>query len=546
MSKNTKNILALIIIGYLLFIFGNGIVSLTNPDEVFYAGTAKEMAEQHSWTTPYLFGQPQFEKPIFTYWMIRIGFILFGVTNFAARFFPAVFAIIGGIAVYFLSLNLFRNEKKAYISSLVLMSGGLYIGLARTVFTDMIFSVFILAGLAAFYWGYTQHARKGAGIILSCIFMGLATLTKGPLGLFLPLFSIILFLFIKKDIKYLICRSSLWGALLFALISFPWYILMIKNYGRAFTYEFFYNDHIRRFIEAEHRSNDTWYFYPFSMIGCIFPWSIFLFTGLFYFFKNLFKKNQPYLFLGCWIAVVFLVFQPAHSKLISYIFPLFPALALIAGDFIYNSITLENKNRIFFGSALASWFILLLVPIGATAALNKYPEYVSDKLPVYIFGAIYVAWLIFLLILILRYKFLKSVYLISFFVPIFLVVVPFVINNIEPYVSSRDVSQLILKDHNVDNTILTSKFFARGVRFYTGHEIAVIEIPGSNYFSPHPIAFLDTDVKAREFLKGQKVSICVIKKSTLRDFERILAGTMKYTLIKKVGDEYLMKVEPLN
>jgi len=36
------------------------------------------------------------------------------------------------------------------------------------------------------------------------------------------------------------------------------------------------------------------------------------------------KANPVYLFLLVWVSVVFLVFQPAHSKLTSYIFPMFP------------------------------------------------------------------------------------------------------------------------------------------------------------------------------------------------------------------------------
>ena len=59
MSK--KHIFILIVLSYFFFIFGNGIFSLTNPDEVFYAQTAKEMMERNSWMTPYIFGQPQFE-----------------------------------------------------------------------------------------------------------------------------------------------------------------------------------------------------------------------------------------------------------------------------------------------------------------------------------------------------------------------------------------------------------------------------------------------------------------------------------------------------
>src|SRR3989338_9237585 len=109
--KKFKYLLILIILSYFFLMFGNGILSLTNPDEVFYAQTAREMAKHNSWMTPYLFGQPQFEKPILTYWLLRFAFIMFGITSFSARFFPALFAIIGVVALYFFGLLWFKDEK---------------------------------------------------------------------------------------------------------------------------------------------------------------------------------------------------------------------------------------------------------------------------------------------------------------------------------------------------------------------------------------------------------------------------------------------------
>lgn len=158
MKNNVRYILILVILAYFFFFFGNGIVSLTSPDEVFYTQTAKEMSQQHTWMTPILFNEPQFEKPILTYWLLRIAFLMFGINSFSARFFPACFALGGIITVYFFAKLLFREEKKAFISALVLLSSCFYIGLARTVFTDMVFSVLILFSLLGFYWGYIDDS----------------------------------------------------------------------------------------------------------------------------------------------------------------------------------------------------------------------------------------------------------------------------------------------------------------------------------------------------------------------------------------------------
>lgn len=214
-TGHTKPLLILLALSYCFFMLGNSILSLTNPDEVFYAQTAKEMAQHKTWMVPYLFGYPQFEKPILTYWLLRAAHIVFGASSFGARFFPAFFAMLGVLAVYALGSLGTGDRKKAFASGLILMTGGLYIGMARTVFTDMIFSVFILLSLLSFYWGYVRREKKGLGILFFFVFSGLAVLAKGPLGFIVPACVVLLFLGLKRDIKFLFCAPALGSFLIF-------------------------------------------------------------------------------------------------------------------------------------------------------------------------------------------------------------------------------------------------------------------------------------------------------------------------------------------
>ncbi len=548
-NKYIKHIIILAVLSYFCFMFGNGLFSLTIPDEVFYAQTAKEMAQQHSWMTPYLFGQPQFEKPVFLYWLLRLGFIIFGINSFAARFFPALFGMIGVIAVYLLARLGFKDPKKAFVSAVVLMTCGLYIGLARTVFTDLIFSVFILLSLLSFYWGYAFKNRKGPGILLFFVFAALATLTKGPLGLLVPFLSVNLFLFIKKDLKFLLNRYLFWGLFLFGLISLPWYILMFKLYGNTFVHEFFYNDHFRRVIEAEHSGNDLWYFYPLAMAGCIFPWSIFFIFSLFFLPRYLKQKdNHFYVFLVCWIVCVFIIFQSAHSKLVSYIFPLFAGLALFTGNFIADLITQEKERLIYFILSL-NLLMVFLVPAALIIISIWFKHYLSTYLlaqPVInFFIFIFLAFGLVLFFLITRKKLLKSIYCFALFVPMMVYLIPFVLHNIEPYLSPKESCEYLLKNYKIDNRILGSKILVRGVKYYTDKEVAVIDIPGTPFFSQHPIPFLNSEEKVLDFLRKQKVTYCVLKKNSVEDIQRTIPGEFKYTVLKVIGNEYILKIEAL-
>ncbi len=542
---HVKNILILVVLSYFFFIFGNSFLSLTDPDEVFYTQTAKEMMQHKTWMTPILFDQPQFEKPIFTYWMLRLGFIFFGVTNFGARFFPAFFALLGVVAVYVLGVLGFRDARKAFLSSLILASSGLYVGLARTVFTDMFFSVLILFSLVSFFWGYINRDRKTLSFLLFFIFAGFAVLAKGPLGLLIVLATILLFLIIQKNVRFILCREFLFGFIVFLLVALPWYLLMIKMYGASFNQEFFYNDHWRRVIEAEHAKNDTWYFYPASAIGCMFPWSLFVVGALFFLKTRMTKGGLPLdSFLVSCVVSVFLVFQFAHSKLVSYIFPAIPALALIAGNFIAENLKNKTMGRFFKIAVFVTLGILFLIPVILLVAGSRFAQYISYKPSVYIMMV--VSFLVFLsvLIFVLKKDIFKSLMALSGFLPLmFLTAVVAARPNFEPYVSSKYSGMYLNELEDVKGAIVCTKFFARGVRFYTDKPVAILEIRGKQFFSPHPIPFLETEQKAKDFLRQQPVSYGVLKKSVARDLEKILNPEFKCDVLEVFGNEYLVKIE---
>src|SRR3989338_10719714 len=270
-------IFVLLVLGYFILMFGNGIVSLTHPDEVFYVQSAKEMVAHNSWLTPIIFDAPQFEKPIFFFWLLAGGIKLFGVAPIVARFWPALFAILGVGVTYGIAWMLFGRKRLAFFSGIVLASSFIYLALARAVLTDMVFSVLVTASIALFYWAYRYPERKGLGIVLCSIVSGVAVLTKGILGFSFPAAVIILFLLYKKELSFFRDRASLLGLLLFIAISAPWHLVMYKWHGHVFVVEYFDNVHIRRLLVAEHARLDTWYFYLGLMFGGILPWSLFWF-----------------------------------------------------------------------------------------------------------------------------------------------------------------------------------------------------------------------------------------------------------------------------
>jgi len=537
-----KHVFFLVILSVLFFILSNGALSLTNPDEVFYMDSAKEMVKHNSWLTPYIFDQPQFEKPILLYWLLRLSFLMFGITSFAGRIFPALFGTLGMIALYILAWAGSLERKKAFYSALILGSSALYLGLARTVFTDLIFSVFILFALTAFYWSYSQ-GKKNFGIILFFVFSALAVLTKGPLGILIPGLIAVIFLALRKELKFVFCPAVFWGVIIFALIALPWYVFMLKTHGNDFIKEFWVNDHLRRIFQAEHKSNDRWYFYPFSMLGCMYPWTFYAGAGLWFLFLNLKKRAAAFsVFIVCWLGVVLIIFQPAHSKLVSYIMPLFPALALSAGNFFVDKV-LSGKSKSGRIIGLITALTLLIIPAAVWFAAVKYPIYFVFRHSTLIL--VFLGWLFALacLIFVFRRKPRAAFFVQMGVLPIFLIALPLI--NLEPYVSSRPACEYLSVLSVGKGVILCSKSFVRGVRFYTGAKTAVFDSGSDNFFSPHPVPFLNSQEKLRKFLDQQPVTYCVMKKGAVDDLERMAGKDYQITLLRIMGNEYILKAEKL-
>ncbi len=537
-----RHIIILSLLAAVIFFGGNNVLPLTNPDEVFYAGTAKEMATAGTWVTPYIFGQPQFEKPVLTYDLIRAGFLMFGQTPFAARFFPALFALLGVLTVYFLGRLFHADQRKAFMGAFILMTSALYIGLAKTVFTDMIFSVFILLALTAFYAAYRSPGRKTIGLILFHVFAALAVLTKGPLGFAIPLITVLIFLLWRGEQKFLLTKAFWIGLFMGVVIALPWYALMCKLYGHGFTHEFFYNDHWRRLLSAEHRSNDRWYFYPGAMLGCMFPWILAVAVSLWMAIKaSLDKKAEPFeQFLLVWIVVVLVVFQPAHSKLVSYIFPLFPALALLAGPYLTERLDQLKRPG---WMEVTTFVFFLFVPVLIFVAGEKYPAYLPEPLHL---GAIMMVEILFLVIigsLFLQNNIRRAVYLFGLQVPLLLFLALTASRQIDPYVSSQAAVAYLMQQPAMDGKIMASKFFIRAVKYYSGRDVVLLNFSNANFFSPHPVPDLNTDEKLFAFLQGQPVSYGIVNDHTWESLEAACRRNgFPAELLAKVGDAFVVRI----
>ncbi|GAA0202974.1 ArnT family glycosyltransferase [Selenomonas dianae] len=340
-----------------LYFWGNGALPVTAPVEVNYTQTAKEMLAAGDFLSPQIYGNYWYDKPIFFYWELLAAFSVFGVTDFAARFFPALFAAAGLGLTYAFARRLY-DERTAFWSALILGTSVLYSFLAKLILTDLSLFVFFGGTLAAFYIGYRERRRSFFYIAYACA--GLAVLTKGPIGFLLPGLIILVFLLAARDLSALgrVCLPT--GLLVFAAVCAPWYVYMYLVHGADFVNTFLGIHNVLRATVSEHAQWDVWYFYLGIYVLGMFPWSFALPLALFRAWRVRPVVETRTLFLLVWAIVVPVFFQMMATKYPTYSFPAFLPTAILTARL------LAQNTRVLKAGAIVGMGFYLAVVFAAT------------------------------------------------------------------------------------------------------------------------------------------------------------------------------------
>ena len=160
-SSILRDVLILALVCSVVFWWRLGRLGLIDPDEPFYAQTAREMVASGDWLTPQIFGQPQFEKPIFFYWMNAAAYKVFGETEFAGALPAAIPATLMVGLVYVFGIG-FAGRRAALASALILATGLEYGIMSRLMLTDIALALFIAGALFSFWRAQEDEAKSRA------------------------------------------------------------------------------------------------------------------------------------------------------------------------------------------------------------------------------------------------------------------------------------------------------------------------------------------------------------------------------------------------
>ena len=323
-----------------LLFWNLGYAAFWNPDEGRYVAASYEMATPFSgasdWLIPHLNTVPRLNKPPLIYWAIASSIRIFGVSEWSARLVPALAALLILVLISLWGTRVW-NWRTGWTAAMVWATGIGVAAMGRTANTDMLLCAAVGLAMFGVFWATELEGKKrllmGA---VAGVGMAMALLTKGPVGVALPLLFAAIYITLTGQWK-----RAPWGALgmaigVAALLGVPWF-LAVEAQRPGFLHTFILEENLGRFSGKQefHAKTPIYYYLPVVLIGFM-PWTGFLLPALgVWNRRNLdesaARQGRAQLFLAVWSLVLIAFFSVSGTKLISYALPAFPAFALLIG-----------------------------------------------------------------------------------------------------------------------------------------------------------------------------------------------------------------------
>jgi 4-amino-4-deoxy-L-arabinose transferase-like glycosyltransferase len=336
-------IAALLLVFALIFFSSVGESELAGSDEPRYAQIAREMIETGQYILPHKNAEIYPDKPPVLFWLISLASLPSGdVTAFTARFPSALAGLVLIILTYLFAKKLY-DPFAGLLAACILFTTKEFFDLSVTAHFDVLFACGTTLALLLFYHGYTTVSGAKKYYLLSYCSMGCALLTKGPVGVLIPLITIFLFLCTKKEL-WKIRKIHLGKGLLIALgILAIWLIPACLLGGKEYTDNIIFKQNFGRTVESfSHKAPFYYYLYDFPLKSI--PWSIFIPSVCIYFWQNR-KKDLNIVFPLLWFAGTFAFFSAMSCKRSLYLLHLYPAFSLLLAKFSSDAFARANAMQ---------------------------------------------------------------------------------------------------------------------------------------------------------------------------------------------------------
>jgi 4-amino-4-deoxy-L-arabinose transferase-like glycosyltransferase len=355
----------------LLFCWNLGRVELSVTDEARSGVIVRDMVEGGRWLLPRTPDGYLCEKPLAYYGAAALLGSVFGVNEWTLRIVSVCMGVATLLMAWILA-RLYGPPRMARIAVIALASNVLFIVASRSAMVDMTLAFFLTAGLTAHFAARLGRIPAWTGALLAGVAFGLATLSKGPLGLVFPIA-------VAGGDALLEHRGRFWRSLVWwkqglvtfvvaAAIACTWYVPGYLRGGMEFLETCILSENFRmpagkaEGLGVSHSKSLLYYFG--IQLAAVLPMLPVL-PALLDWVKER-AAGVAGRHLAAWLAFGFLLFEIPVNKRMYYLLPLQPALAVMIALAVERALV-KRDPRVLRISSLIAGLLVLAAFLGAVA-----------------------------------------------------------------------------------------------------------------------------------------------------------------------------------
>jgi len=349
LEKPAGLLLAITIVSVFLWIGCGEFYTKGEPRE---ASVSVSMVEKNQWILPEVYADEFAYKPPLMHWLTAVFSLPGGeVTPFTSRL-PSALAFLGLIVCSFLFFGRNLRMQEAFLAALILLTTFELHRAAMNARVDMLLTFLIVCALFQLFRWEEQKKLKGFPW-LAPLTMSLAVLTKGPVGIVLPLLVFGIYLLFLRYNFWKTVGKLIPLALVAMILPLIWYGLAYHKEGKEFL-DLVWAENFGRFFDINNldiqydlgHKGGWWYNVAMLAAGFI-PWTLLLlislfglpykrFPGIRSLGNGFIRMEKIKLFSAIAAIVIFVFYSVPASKRSVYLMPAFPFISVfIAQIFLY-------------------------------------------------------------------------------------------------------------------------------------------------------------------------------------------------------------------
>ncbi len=314
----------LLALAALVLFFNVGGYGVIETSDARYAEIAREMLRSDDWLHPDFLNIHHYHKPPFTYQITALGYAMFGVNPFGARFFLQIALLLSMVLTYRLALTLYKDRTVALWSAAIFFSFPLTLSASRNLTTDLFLTLWVIA--AVYAWVNYRQSGRWRWLYAFTLALAMGFLTKGPVVFIVPgIFALLYNRVEAAKNSWSFHHLLAWG--LFVIVGGSWYFYLIAQNPDFWSY-FVEKQTIKRFDSNIFRRKEPWWYFLLFIPLTGLPWLLAL-PWMTWRQRPLVKSDKIVAVLLITAAVTILFFSLSTSKRILYILPLYPLLAIL-------------------------------------------------------------------------------------------------------------------------------------------------------------------------------------------------------------------------